>query len=249
MQNESGYEEKMRRSKVICFTLIELLVVIAIIAILAALLLPALNQAREKARDLSCANNLKQIGSFLPMYLGDNADRLPTYAQNTGNGKPHDVLFFYANPKINVKDGSHWNKNENKPFAPFFCPSAHYVFPEGGRPNEYPAQNYGANFRAISAVGGGSSPWTVKERMITQYKRPSERAFFMDMDYKGHWATLAVRERADLLTSSGAWAWRHYGRSGINVVFLDGHVKLVPYSLCPENIYSPNGEFWGTATF
>lgn len=249
MQNKSSYEGKISRSPAIYFTLIELLIVIAIIAILAGLLLPALNQAREKARDLSCANNLRQIGSFLPMYLADNADRLPTYGENTGKGKVHDVLFSYANPKIIVKDGSHWNKNENKPFAPFFCPSAHYVFPEGGLPHEYPAQNYGANFRAISAVGGGSSPWTVKERLITQYKRPSERAFFMDIDAKGKWATLAVRERANLLTSSGAWAWRHYGRSGINVVFLDGHVKLVPYRLCPEDIYSPNGEFWGTAAF
>ena len=73
--------------------MIELLVVIAIIAILAAMLLPALAKAKAKAKAIACANNNKQIGLAMMMYVGDNNDRLPPL--NDKNFNTHNTNWYY----------------------------------------------------------------------------------------------------------------------------------------------------------
>ena len=223
------------------FTLIELLVVIAIIAILAAMLLPALNQARAKARDIKCTSNLKQIATYMAMYIDQEDGRIPNYTSNIksgSTGKWQDMLMTLYMPSVKLDDYCFMEKSGDLkiPRGPFACPSS-----QASQTHE--AVHYGINQNQASVRDGDT-------RTISTIRSASTRALVFDMDARGtggkDWANPAASNKSNMYrTSNGGGIWRHMAGKGANVCFVDGHVEARSRDSIPEKATTDDdGYFW-----
>ena len=215
------------------FTLIELLVVIAIIAILASMLLPALQQARQRARNTSCINQLKQIGLHMAQYFSAYDDRMPSVNMNgddtaTAINKHHlRVLIPYVNNWDMKKDWGHF------PISNFFiCPEARLT--PNGKDTFNTDLNKAYVLRAGNNVGlGFVSSYASNTALSTKRVSRARHASRLMMWADGYiCATRPVYRQAN-----GATKHLYFLHNlSNNMVFLDGHCQNVPLK---EEMASP----------
>jgi prepilin-type N-terminal cleavage/methylation domain-containing protein len=156
--------EKMPKGGRWAFTLIELLVVIAIIAILAALLLPALARAKSKAQQTTCISNLKQVGLALVLYSDDFSGYWP-YASDTTQPDPN-LWTKQLQPYMRLR-GNQESGQEN---PVFLCPRAHY---DGWPSSSELSRTYGCTGTMLGPTGSGGLTST-KCRKANSMKNPAE---------------------------------------------------------------------------
>jgi len=206
------------------FTLIELLVVIAIIAILAAMLMPALQQARERAKTINCASNFKQIGSAMDMYTNDYDGWMVPYTA--------DIKILIGSTLQAAQWSTQLNIKYIKSYKVFMCPShtnagKELTWSDSFQTNvlmlnDVPRGSYGINWRSVGSRYANSSPQTTLPNKLSNLKFHSQVYAAMDVrdpidPNLGHFRVQSFQD-----TTIGMPASRH--NDSLNIVYVDGHV-------------------------
>lgn len=212
--------ERLGRQARAAFTLIELLVVVAIIAILAATLLPALSRAKERARQIQCMSNLRQWGTTVLMYVGDNNGLFPIASRpSTPTWKwwP-DELARYVGSEDPAAPGYLKNRTQNNTLKN--CPTKDFT--TALPPNYTPDYLINSDVcQEFYADGTPARPEQVAQN-ISRISQPVRTLLIVD----GQWYYNGVIDSMDRTDPGYQWvsvAYRHSG--GAILAFVDGHVE------------------------
>jgi prepilin-type N-terminal cleavage/methylation domain-containing protein/prepilin-type processing-associated H-X9-DG protein len=228
-------------------TLVELLVVIAIISILAAILFPVFAQAREKARQSTCASNMRQMGMATRMYVQDYDEQFPQTKQTSANPAVDDAdgsledpdfgsIFAMIMPYTGGGRATEDNLRNQKLYA---CPSDPAPFdplcqkqynPEGPAVNSYLVNGYFVWGLSDAGVGRPADTIIYAERRSVVAGDTAQDPFCDDIDHPWFYPptnSLAPANEMDAIT--GAIAARRHGEGSV-YTFADGHAGWKKFS-------------------
>ena len=233
--------KEMKNKKKCRFTLVELLVVIAVIAILVGLLLPALNSARETAKQIKCTSSQRQLALAMAQYSSQNNDY--NVPQNYWTGD-HNRWFWNESfiQLCGVNTKKLWNMYPQWRLS-FLCDTVAPRTETGFAQYAELGDVYGMSYWNTTPVQDPAAPG-YSENLVThmaKVKQPSVRFLYGEVPKNGrgrlspggdgrdpnaHWWKIG-----DNGTDELAVAYRHKGKQYVNVVYLDGHAASLHYTL------------------